>query len=71
MKPKEDNIVAEVILSLNKEGEKERVQFITEKVSLLNIDKETMVLNIVGDDGVNITVKFTKVIPESDGRVIP
>lgn len=56
-----DQIRAEVVLSLNKPGEEpQRVEFTSDKVSLLNFDDNIMVLSIAGEDGVSITVKFNK-----------
>ena len=62
MKFPEDKIIAEVTMTAKEDehGNKQTVSFTTDKVSLLDIDKGTIVLNIVGDEGVNITVKFTK-----------
>jgi len=58
---KDKNLKADVVLSLNKAGEEpQRVEFKAEKVSLINVDGATMVLNIVNEDGMSISVKFTK-----------
>jgi len=58
---KDKNLKADVVLSLNKAGEEpQRVEFKAEKVSLINVDDATMVLNIVNEDGMSISVKFTK-----------
>ena len=58
---KDKNLKANVVLSLNKPGEDpQRVEFDADKVSLINIDETTMVLNIVNADGMSIAIKFTK-----------
>ncbi len=56
-----ENIKAEVTLSLNKSGEEpQRVEFTANKVALINLDEKTMILNIINDEGMSISVKFTK-----------
>lgn len=55
------NIKAEVTLSLNKAGEPpQTVRFESEKVATLHLENDIMVLTIVGEDGMSISVKFSK-----------
>lgn len=57
----QEQIKAEVVLSLNKPGEEsQRVEFTSDKVSLLNLENDIMVLSVIGEDGVSVTITFNK-----------
>lgn len=56
-----ENINATVLLGFNKLGEvPQSISFTTNDVRLITIDETTQVLNITNDDGINISIQFTK-----------